>query len=181
MIVQKTNPIGVDKVIDSMQLHLESQLAFANWENNHRAYINPKISGQDGFIAEVYVSNGEYRECFYNDYFNATSFFITSDSANVESGNRISQVVSWILQCDLKKLAPSIIHRADEEIRNKVFNAFKSMIGMYEIDSIETGIDNVYREFERSKLKNNNMSNLYVLRVNVQVKYDSTCCDNCTF
>jgi hypothetical protein len=180
MIIAKTNPVGIDQVIDRMQTYLENKLAFATWENNHRAYINPKISGQDGFIAEVYVSNGEYRECFYDDRFNATSFFITSDTTQTED-KRLVQTVSWIFQCNLKKLAALIPHRADEEIRNKVINAFKSMIGIYEIESIETGIDNVYNEFERSKLKNNNMSDLYVLRVNVQVKYDSTCCDNCTY
>lgn len=179
MIVAKTNPVGIDILVNDLQSHLENKLAFSNWENNHRAYINPKINGQTGFIAEVYTSNGEYRECFYNDYFNATSFFISSDNAQFEQGNRITQELSWILQCDLKKLLPNVPHRADEEIRNMVINAFKSWIAIFEINSVVTGVENVYSEFNTEKLTTHNMSNLYVLRVNLQVKFDSTCCINC--
>ena len=60
-----------------------------------------------------------------------------------------------------------------------VINAFKSWIAIFEINDVVTGIENVYSEFNTEKLTTHNMSNLYVLRVNVQVKFDSTCCINC--
>lgn len=179
-MIQKVDPQGVDLLIDKMQVHLYSKLSgiLMNWENNHRAYKNPKSNQQNGLVAEVYTRNGNYRECFFDDKFTTTSFFITEDLTTFVEKESV-QTISWILQTKINKLYPSITHRADEELRNEVLKAFKSFKGRIELTSIETGIDNVYREFNTANLKYDSMSNVFVLRVNVVGKYDTTCCFNC--
>jgi hypothetical protein len=180
MIIRKTDPQMIDVLIDSLQVHLDSELngILGNWENNHRAYKNPKSNSQNGLIAEVYTERGNYRECFFDDRFTTTSFFITSDTTTFQE-KVPNQTISWILQTKINTIYPTVTHRADEELRNEVLKAFKSFRGRIELDSIETGIDNVYREFNTEKLKYDSMSNVFVLRVNMLGKFDTTCCFDC--
>lgn len=176
-VIAKTNPVGIDVVVNRIQNRIESRLGWSAWENNHRAYINPKRNDQNGFIAEVYVSDGEYRECFYDDAFNATSFFFDTGERTIEDGMATVQM-AWILQIDLAKVFPAISHRADEECWNAVLNAFQGIADI-ELISTETGIEDVYREFDTTNLKYDNMSNLYVLRINFSTTINAKCCTNC--
>lgn len=177
MVVRKTNPQGVDKLIDKIQVHLNVKLSLGNWDNNHRAYKNPKREGETGLTAEVYTENGEYRDCFFNDNFTTTTFFITDDVADIDNGLS-SQEISCIFQCRISDVYTTQ-HRADEELRNDVLRAFNSFPGRITLNTIETGIENVYREFNTDALKYDDMSSIHVLRVNFTGVYETTCCVDC--
>lgn len=179
MMIRKTDPQAVDQLIDKIQVHLDKKLSslLGEWENNHRAYKNPKRQGQNGFVAEVYKGHGEYRECFYDDNFDWTSFFIVSDESDfVES--RLSTDISWIIQGRLSS-SFNTAHRADEELRNEVVKAFNSFRGLIELVSTENGIDRVYSEFDTSNLNYDDMSDVHVLRINFTGQYSATCCPDC--
>ncbi|MBU3661000.1 MAG: hypothetical protein FGM14_14080 [Flavobacteriales bacterium] len=177
MKIAKVNPVLIDAVIDYIQNVLESELGFQNWENNHRAYKTP-IANERFFKAEVYNGNGEYRECFFNDYFYASSFFIANDLSEFRNG-KMQQKASFIFQCKLKSLFPEIDHRADEELRNKLFQVFSNLDDSIVFEGFETGIENVYNEFDRTNLKYHDFGDFHVIRVNFKARFNGTCCNEC--
>lgn len=178
-MLRKTYPQGVDLLIDKLQVHLNTKLSntLGAWENNHRAYKNPKRKNENGLVAEVYVSDGEYRDCFYDDNYDSTSFFLSDDESGFVE-NRSSRRLSWILQVNFRNIY-STVHRPDEELRNDIVSAFKTFKGLIELDSVVTGIDRVYEEFDKTLIKYDDMSDVHVLRINFTGQYDTTCCLNC--
>lgn len=171
--IAKTNPKLIDEVIDYIQDELELSLAFENWENNHRAYKTP-IANERFFKAELYQGNGDYKECFFDDYFNATSFFIESDNAEFRNG-KIVQKCSFIFQCKLDALFPDITHRADQELRAKLLSVFMNLNDSVVFEGFEIGIENVYNEFDRSGLKFHDLGNFHVIRMNFIARFSEPC------
>lgn len=171
--IAKTNPKMLDEVIDYIQDELERVLAFENWENNHRAYKTP-IANERLFKAEVYGGNGNYKECFFDDYFNATSFFIEEDNAEMRNG-KINQSCSFIFQCKLNALYPEIEHRADQELRADLLNVFMNLDDRVSFDGFDLGIDNVYREFDKSNLKYHDFGDFHVIRINFTARFSDPC------
>ena len=179
-IIRKTNPKGLDKIIDRIQVKLNTKLNLGVWENNHRAYKNPKPNKERGFIAELYTENGNYRECYYDDNFDAVSFFIASENSEVIENKIISQQFSLIFHVDLDAIYPMITHRADEELRMQVVHVLNSLGKSFvSIESIESGIQNVYKEFEVQNIKYDDMSNIHCVRFNLKTNYVVDCCINC--
>jgi hypothetical protein len=173
MKVAKTSPKLIDKVIDYIQDEMELKLAFENWENNHRAYKTP-IANERFFKAEVYTGNGNYRECFFDDRFSATSFFISSDNTEIKGGVLI-QNCSLIFQCKLGDLY-DVEHRADEELKADLFKLFSNLDdSMIVFEGFETGIESVYNEFDRTGLKYHDFGDFNVIRVNFKARIQSTC------
>ncbi len=172
-LIRKTNPVALDKQIDFFQTDMFTELGFADWESLHRVYLNPMGRGR---IPEAFEADGEYREVFYNDNFNATSFFLASETRTVDDGLTETEV-AWIFAVDLVKLYPLITtHRADEEFNSAVQNASKNLgWDDFELIGVENGIDNVYREFIKDQITFDDMSNQYVVRFNYTVKYTPKC------
>jgi hypothetical protein len=179
MLVRKTNPKGLDKLIDKIQLKLNNQLDLGIWENNHRAYRNPKQDSKRGFIAELYTENGNYRECYYDDNFDAVSFFFASDKSEIVDG-KIKQDFSLIFHVDINAIYPTITHRADEELKMHVLTVLNSFSNaLFSVNDIDTGIQNVYKEFEFENIKFEDMSNLFCVRFNMTAYYVADCCLIC--
>jgi len=179
-MIRKTNPLGIDVIIDKMQVYFDKKLllTFPDWENNHRAYKNPL---KNGLIPEVYTANGEYREVFFNDNFVMTSFFLVGDERSYRDG--LSTVkISLIVQTNLSLALQDISHRADEELISTFSDVIKQSIWAKNFANTITGIDNVYSEFDKSKIKYDDMSNFHVVRFDfVDVSYDASlkCCTDC--
>ncbi len=173
-LIQKTSPTGIDTPIDDFQVYLYGALAFMDWDCYHRVYFNP---GVNGLVAERYESNGEYDETFYNDDFALTSFFLVAPNRTINEDGIEEADVSLIMQADLPVLYPSVTHRADEELNQAVRLASRSFWGTedFTLEGIETTINNVYREFDKSKLRLDDMSNQYVVRFNYKVRYTPKC------
>lgn len=178
MLVQKTNPIGIDKTIDFLQtkLNANSILSAVSYDNLPRAYKNPKAN-KAGFVPELYRGNGNYSEVLMNDNVVITSFFIADDVSNYT--DEIETEFALIVQCsDLTAVYPSITHRADEELKHTVMNILQPLKAV-KVINIETSIDLVYREFDREFIKFDDMGSFFVFRINMSTRYGIQCCEDC--
>jgi hypothetical protein len=177
-LVQKISPIGVDKIIDSLQDYLYSDLNINDWESYPRAYKNPAKFNDDQFVAEVFA-NDEYYEVFFNDDFSLVTFFVVDDQREFDAGF-YTVGISLIIQANIKEIYPSITHRADEELLNAFVNSIQYYSGEgVDLGDIETSVESVYREFDFEKLKFNDMNDLFVARINMTATYYTDCCSNC--
>ena len=177
MMVSRISPVGIDVPIIQLQTYLYEGLSFGNWESHDRAYTT---EAENGLRAEIYTRKGEYEEIFFNDTFDCTSFFIVNPIVDYNEPSYLaSQEASLIFQVKLNKVFPNVAHRADEEFRNAIIERLKTYPAGLILNSTETGIRNVYREFEQGRIKYTDMSDFHVLRLNFDINYDSTCCEEC--
>ena len=128
-LIQKTNPVGLDKIIDGFQAYMYNKLAFTDWEMLPRVYANEDVGG--GLIPEYYDSEKEYYEVFYDDDFSLTSFFFRYTPIEVVNGYYECNV-ALIFQADLIELFPSIVHRADEEFNSRIIKAWELRPQIYD-------------------------------------------------
>jgi bacterioferritin (cytochrome b1) len=183
LVYLKDNPKGVDKVVNDLNAQLFNDLTTSNgWDNYnayHRAYKNPT---QEGIIAEVFDKDDkDYKEVFFNDTLNASSFFVIDDTTNTTDLGRIfTQTVSIIFQVDLSAIAGSIETRADEEIIAQVVNSIqKNKFG--DITAITRGIENVYTGFRTEQIQYTDMQPFFCFRIDVDVTYQYDCCEDCSY
>ena len=167
--IRKNNPVGIDLRIDKLQNFLYNKLAWVNYESYHRAYKNQK---ENSLIPEVYTANGDYKEVYFNDNYNATSFFLVDDNRTIEDVSA-TVGVSLIYQVKLDALYPSVSHRADEEVVNEVTNWINLNNKGFDLTNVITGIANVYSGLNLELPKNTDMSNFFVCRFDMNVKYDN--------
>ena len=161
-IVRKTDPVGIDAVVNDLQTQLET-LGWTTYDNYPRAYKNKT---ENGIIPERYTQDGNYLEVLFNDKLNASSFFLMDDTLNpTPFGQQIEGGLSIIFQVKLDKLKPLIAHRADEEIRNAVIIALRKNKYAWEFSSVVTGIDNVYAGFDLTQITYDDTSYFHVFRV----------------
>lgn len=177
-INQKISPVGIDKPIDSFQSYLFSNISIAgmvnadNWESYPRIYLNPAVNGRK---PEYYILDKEYKSVLYDDNFLLTSYFVVGEDRPLDDGIYTVDV-SLILQADIQSLFPSITHRADEEL----IRVFQLASKHYDRDTfyitgVETGIENVYREFDTTQITFDDMSEQFVVRFNYEVTYEPKC------
>jgi hypothetical protein len=179
-LVTKVDPVGEDFTIDRIQRYLWDTLVLSNWQSYHRAYKNPKHQ-QRGFIAEVYTGDGEYgKDAYFDDNFDTVSFFLTDERIQYTPGELNLVRASWIAQLRLSPSYPGLAHRPDAEFKNDVMKALKNYPGkvMSNFEAI-TGIPNVYRGFDFNSLRFDDMSDVHVLRVDFDLRFNETCCTNC--
>ena len=173
-LVQKVNPVGVDFLINQLQASIYSYLISVGWTNYEsyaRAYVNPK---QGGTVPELYNGNNEYKECLLDDKYNATSFFTVGNTKSY-SERVLTQDVSIIFQSDIVKLYPSILHRADEEMHEDIYNAIPKGYRKY-LKEIVTGVNNVYSELNIpaefiDRVRLDDMSNYHVVKINLEMPF----------
>lgn len=180
-LVTKTNPIGIDFVVDVFNGRLFTELSkvWTDYQSYPRSYKNP--SGNN-VIPEHYLGENEYKEVLFDDKFNVTSFFLSGDERTIDDF-RLSQTLSVIFQADISKLYPAVTHRADEEMHADILAAFEAIEQQENITSLVNGINNVYGGLNiTGKLKDlvelDDMSNLHFVKVDFTVLYDI--CENKT-
>jgi hypothetical protein len=180
MLVRKTNPVGIDEMVDIIQEALDALQDFGNvtWDNFPRAYKNPKALKQGTYVPEVYDGSGEYLECLMNDGVVLTTFFV-SDGSREFAGDDFTSPLSLIVQCsNLEAIYPGIAHRADEELIHGFLTILRS-ISDIQIESIDTTIEDVYSEFDTENLRFDDMGVFFVFRVNMTATYGLSCCSDC--
>lgn len=154
MILTKTKPVGVDILIQILQNFLYVQLqntwgiAAADYTAYGRAYRNQT---DDGYSPEVYMGSNEYKDSFFDDTVKALSFFSVGENEKYNGG--LTANVALIFCVNVAKLKPTIPWRADEEIRMDVQMLVKSPRFGFFLNGVETGIDNVFKEFSGWKKK----------------------------
>lgn len=181
MLITKTNPVGADKLIQRFQTALHSKL-ISEWGVSDslyrcygRAYRNQTTNG---YVAENYEGANEYKEVYWDNSLAAISFFGMATRSDIETG--ISSDMHLVFFVDLAKLKPSIAHRADLEVQKDVLNAIGSALYGAKPTGIETGIENVLREYSGSRrderLKFIDMHPTNCFRINLSVNYNINIC-----
>jgi len=121
----KTNPVGIDLIIQDIQNDLYDKLSvlWGDIKGFGRVYKNKK---QERTIPEYYAGKGEYDEVLTDDMKTATFFFL--ESGELESkGSCLSKTnVELYFLVDVSKAKSSIQHYADEEVRLDVLNIVKN-------------------------------------------------------
>lgn len=152
MLNIRTNPVGQDWYIQQAQTFLYNQLLIkwsmvdAEYQSFGRCYRN-KVN--DSYVAEAYTSNGEYREVYWDDSLKAISFFGCGERAEIQSGNKIQ--IHLVFFVNLSKIKPSILHRADEEVRQDVTAIMGQNIFNLHYTSQELWLENVLKEYPGSR------------------------------
>jgi hypothetical protein len=177
MLIQSSSPVGKDVSIQRLQSRLHGLLLTAwgidtsEYASYDRCYANKK---SNGYVAEVYVGNNEYREVYWDDNYSAMSFFGVSER---ETFNMIYEVpIHLIFFVDLSKIKPSNTNRADEEARKDVLDIIGKGMFNFTFQSIETRVENVLREYRSTladkRLVKIDMHPIHSFRINLSLKYD---------
>jgi hypothetical protein len=172
MLILKDMPVGIDIPIQKAQTKLYNALASIQWYDAYgRCYRNKK---GNGYIAEVYTENDEYKEVYLDDVLTMISFFGVADKVSFDT--KASTMVHLVVFANLEKILPDVPHRADEELRQMVISAIgRSAFGL-EYQSLETGIENVLREYPGSRRDDGliaaDMSPWHCFRINYKLIYD---------
>jgi hypothetical protein len=192
MIVTITNPKGMDFCINQLQSWLQSEL-FARWEidpdvpaESNRYKFLPRVNRnpdeKNGFIAELYLGNGEYKEVYWDDTLTGFTWFGLGSKILQEDGQQVADI-HLVTFANLKKLYPDIDHRADNELRMDFQKVFEAPIFGFTLISTEIWLPNVLREYPGSRrdnrLKAADMGNVHAFRLNLELRFTpSEACSN---
>lgn len=163
--------IGIDNKIKIMQDVLFQHLGFDDVDFYGRVH---KVIAKDGkgFKPEVYISNTERKEVFYDDR-NAPGgnvFFVDNDEHTTTDGKRFFAKVKVVFMLNLNKVAPKKNYRADSEIQNKAVELLMKLKAI-EITSIEKGLENVLSDFNIERLKKNDLQPYHTFSINGNLYY----------
>jgi hypothetical protein len=180
MLITKTNPVGIDVPVKKFQTFLHGRLKTAwSLETDDplyrcygRCYRNQT---SDGYIAENYEGENNYKEVYLDDALKAISFFGIGQRLNSDTGKLVTDV-HLVFFVNLASLKASITHRADEEVKRDVLNACDNGMFGFTFESIETGLQNVLREYPGSRrddrLKFVDMQPKHCFRLNFSLNYN---------
>lgn len=183
MNVTKTNPAGINWYVQKLQTKLHDTLIGPNYWNltdaaQYKSYgLCYRNKTDDGYVAENYEADGEYREVYWSDELAAISFFGISN--NIKNGEADIHLVFF---ANLQKLNLTdsaglpVGHRADEELRIQV----QKIIGLHSYGfnyiSTELWLENVLREYPGSRrdnrLKTVDMHPIHCFRINLKLMFN---------
>lgn len=170
-LIKRNTGIDLDAVIHRFQEGVFNLLDTPEYESFDRVYNNPKSSS--GTVPEAYILDGDYESTLYDDCVPLSSFFIDDDFREVLDNGKIKVKVALIFQVNLTEFLPLITHRADEEFNNRilVYSINYNRKFEFEFISMEKTINKVYREFDKSQIRFDDMSEKYVVRFNYYACY----------
>lgn len=177
LLIRKKCPEGIDVVIDKIQSDLFTQLIKYGWRDYrsyHRAYKN---KNQKSVVPEVYDQRGEYIEVLFDDTFAVTSFFLAADKRNYDDTKFVfTQDVSMIFQANVKKLFPSILHRADEEMIDSIRRSINAKGWEAKFDAVTTGFEKVYADLklDSEKAPLDDMGDFAIAKFDFKMIYTNT-------
>ena len=177
-VFTKNTPIGIDKPIQAYQsvfyntLKKLWNLTDTDWNCYGRVYRNQT---EDGYTPEAYIGNGEYQEVFFDDTLKALSFFGVGETIKFTNLSAIAPVY-LIMMVNIPLIKPAITGIADEEIRNDVQNFCRAPRFTFEMQSFETGLDTVFKEYsgwrKKDGIKYRDQYPLHCFRINFNLIYN---------
>lgn len=149
MVIAKTNPTGLDALINYMQKTLHDKLS-ALWNVDITAYpkcyVNTKTDeGRQFKTIEFYSGASEYENVIYAE--GNKFFFIQTDDITPKDMQNYQTRLSLFFTVNLSDVKPDIVHRADEEVHNDVLNIINK-ISKVSLNRLVTDIQKVYSGFE---------------------------------
>lgn len=177
-IYLKSQALGIDVVVNELQLAISRELNWINYDAFHRIYKNTSINGT---IPEAYkvISQGkvgEYVNVLLNDNIAASSFFYTGDiRSTVDNGNLTSITLSIIFQVNIVDITGVENVRLDEEIHNLIIRAINNNSVYGKVSSLVTGIPSVYTDFDIGEINLDDMQPFHCFRVDIDVSFEQNC------
>jgi hypothetical protein len=179
MLIQIASPAGLDIDLQSAQEQLHDALSTVWPGVNYRCYgrCYRNRTTENGYIAENYEGNSEYKEVYFDDTVDALSFFGVSQRPVDQVYNQV--MIHLVFFVNLKKIKPTLLHRADEEVHQDVYNALGFRTYGLEYKGTEYWIENVLKEYPGSRrddrLKEVDMHPNHCFRLNYSLDYDPDC------
>jgi len=179
MLNVKTNPVGIDSVIQDFLEFMHDRL-LRKWSIQSdkykcygRCYKNRKTNG---FVAELYTSGKDYKDAYWEDSLTALSFFGVNDVRDFKGNQRTE--IHLVFFVNIDKIYTDKTHRADEEIRSDVLNIISESTFNTALSGIVTGVEASLREYTGSlgALLNLDMHPTHVFRMNFNVGHETGYC-----
>jgi hypothetical protein len=183
MLIERSNPVGIDKIISSLQTRMYAILA-DKWTGIYNSY--PRCyrnqSSKNDFVAELFDGK-DYKEVYFDDSASAVSFFGTGQTT-VSDDDMTTTDVHLVFMVNLKKIKGTEIVRLDEEAKLDV-QTIIATIGRtfgFVLKRVGTGLDYCLKEYPGSRQSDGLMFRdqhpLFCFRFDMQANYQPTLC-NC--
>lgn len=131
----RTNPVGIDKAIQRIQIKLYDRLGFDKIDGYGRIY---PLEFKGNIIPTIYISGTDYKEVLFNDKNNG-NFFFNEDPVSTEvNSTQTESTIDIIFQLDVNQLNNGGDHRNDEEIRATIREELKHTA--FKVDKITRGL-----------------------------------------
>lgn len=172
------NPKGIDLPIQEMQQlfinNLWPTIDAIDKEHYHRVFKNTR--GDDDSVYPGVLKEGyrDYVNVEFDDKLSVLSWFDVSNKTDSYQLGQASQDVGVFFAVNLKKLYPTLDHRAVEEAHLDVQKILLKRPSEFGIEGIITGME-AYGDFETTKLEASDMQPWHVFRFDCKVKYFLTC------
>lgn len=167
----KTNPEGIDIPIQKFQKNLFNKLNWGDINVYGRVYKN--IHKNEKFVAEVYIGNDEYKEVFTDDTKNATIFFSEDDTHTTNDGYSFNTKIKVVVICNLKKIYPNDLERADVKAQKDVLRIFQTPI--FNFQNLEKGVKKCIGEFYTDDILLSDMHPLHIFSITGEINYTISC------
>lgn len=164
---KKDNPVLLDKVLQELQITLESKLAWLNYAFG-RAYrlVEHKLDGNKFVYPAAYIGNGDYISLNPNDNFGNFSWFDIYDPQSIVTVTQSlpqfifnGAIVFWY---NIKSIYPDDTMLYTEEIKDEIVRLLTSpgilkSVGRLEILKIYESFENIYKNYSIEKVYSNYM------------------------
>lgn len=173
-----TTTIGIDHVIQSVQTDIYEWLT-AVWDYELDGYGRIYKNLKDGkYIPEYFIGDNEYKEVYFNDKVKGSFMFIVDEKNPTEDEMVYINDVKVVFMLNLGEIFPTETNRADSMAHRDAVQALRRFAFMkYSITGVETGVENVFRGFDTSKIDVIDIHPNHCFSVNLKLSYYLT--DKC--
>lgn len=140
MIYNKTSPVGLDKVVQNIQNRLYEDIQSV-WEIASTTILSYgrvyKIEKDDAYTLRWYTSDNDYQDhdMLLEDKYAVHFYFLDTDIRSYTSLVETNIEVYFFV--NLTTVKPSIVHRADEEVKQDLFNILHKFEGLNTLERIK--------------------------------------------
>lgn len=174
MLYPRTNPIGIDIEIQSIQSDLYTAL-IALWVDKLDGYgrIYKDFDKEDDKLKPYwYTGEAQYKEVYFNDKLSGNFSFMDDEDHKTEDEFKFTSIVKIVFMLNLKEIFPLDTDRADSKAQRDVVNVLRELsFGKFSIVGIEKGIRNVFRGMDFSSIKFEDQQPLHCFSVNIKLSY----------
>ena len=141
----KTNPIGLDAVINDIQAKVYNLTN--QWGVNLDGYPRCQIlkTTENQKTIEAYLGNDDYSGSLIFAEYNKF-FFLAGESEDRIAGDYFRTTIELYFMVNLKEIYPDITHRADNEVRTDVLNILNTIPNI-NVTKVESNSDKVFARF----------------------------------
>lgn len=168
----KNNAVGVDKEINSCISKIDSFLNDNySWDVDvyHKVY---RERTNDGVYAPyVFVSDKDYKEVFLNDKTNGEVAFYLDNTREING--IVSVDCDVIFSVNLDKVDSGSLKREDEKA---MLVALAAVEEYGEVTAINTGLDNVFSDFNTERIMFRNMQPYLNFSFSINLSYKNNRC-----